>query len=202
MSEDFTGTCKECGRAFTVPAKAMERFPNWKPARCMVCTKNKGDSKRNPPVEASGPNMKSGIFTDGSCLGNPGPGGWAYAWVEDGQIIAERNGFERHTTNNRMELRAMIEAYRALKAEATTTIWSDSDLVVNTAMKWAAQWEKQGWERKSGPVVNLDLVRELLAEVRGHPEVQAKWLRGHAGHRWNERANDLAVEASKQAAGG
>ncbi len=201
MSESFEGTCKDCGRSFSVPAKTMARFPGWTPTRCMVCTKNQGTSKRQPPVEASGPAMKSGIYTDGSCLGNPGPGGWALVHVEDGAVVGEASGSDPHTTNNRMELRAMIEAFRRLPPTATTTIWSDSDLVVNTATKWAAAWEKQGWKRRTGPVENLDLVQELYAEVKKHPSVQVKWLRGHAGHKWNERANDLAIAASKAAAG-
>ena len=103
----------------------------------------------------------TGIFTDGSCDPNPGPGGWGLVWVEAGQIREERNGREADTTNNRMELTALIEALELLAEDARVSVYSDSQLCVKTVNEWAAGWERRGWKRKSGPIKNLDLVRPL-----------------------------------------
>jgi ribonuclease HI len=136
---------------------------------------------------------QSGLFTDGACSGNPGPGGWGVVWVRDGEVLSERAGRADRTTNNRMELTAMIEAFRLLPTDATETIWSDSNLVVQTVNVWAAGWERRGWRRKDGPVENLDLVQQLWRERQTHPRVEVRWLRGHAGQTWNEWADRLAT---------
>ena len=94
---------------------------------------------------------KSGVFTDGSCEGNPGPGGWGFVWVEDDAIVAQKSGRDPGTTNNRMELTALIEAFRALPSDAAVTVYSDSELCVKTVNEWAAGWERRGWRRKTGP---------------------------------------------------
>jgi len=135
---------------------------------------------------------QSGVFTDGSCEGNPGPGGWGYVWVEHGEIVQEDSGREDATTNNRMELTALIEAYRRLPEEADVTVYSDSNLCVQTINDWAAGWERRGWKRKTGPVKNLDLVKELYALANAHPKVRLTWIRAHDGSRWNEYADALA----------
>ena len=135
----------------------------------------------------------SGVFTDGSCEGNPGPGGWGVAWVEDDRLLAERWGANPATTNNRMELTALIEAYRMLPVDARVTIYSDSQLCVNTVNVWAAAWERRGWRRKEGPIKNLDLVRELYALSREHSGVRLQWIRAHDGSRWNEYVDALAT---------
>lgn len=135
---------------------------------------------------------KTGVFTDGSCEGNPGPGGWGYVWVEDDGVVKQEFGRDPDTTNNRMELQALIAAYRALPEDAKLTIYSDSQLCVNTITQWARGWERRGWRRKSGPIANLELVQELYALAGNHPGVTLQWIRAHDGSRWNEYADVLA----------
>ena len=135
---------------------------------------------------------KSGVFTDGSCEGNPGPGGWGVVWVQDDEIIAEKNGRDGDTTNNRMELQALIAAYQLLPVDAEITVYSDSQLCVKTVNEWAKGWEKRGWKRKSGPIANLELVKELYALAGDHPKVTLQWIKAHDGSRWNEYADALA----------
>jgi ribonuclease HI len=136
---------------------------------------------------------KTGVFTDGSCEGNPGPGGWGFVWVEDDVIRAEACGHEPRTTNNRMELSGLIAAYKALPPEARVTVYSDSQLCVNTINEWARAWEARGWRRKTGPIANLELVQELWALAKVHPHVQLRWIKAHDGSRWNEYADALAT---------
>lgn len=138
----------------------------------------------------SGP--KSGVFTDGSCEGNPGPGGWGVVWVEDDEIVASRSGRDPKTTNNRMELAALIAAYELLPEDATVTVYSDSQLCVKTVNEWAEGWERRGWRRKSGPIANLELVQRLYELAGRHPDVELRWIRAHDGSRWNEYADALA----------
>ena len=135
---------------------------------------------------------KTGLFTDGSCDGNPGPGGWGVVWVEDGEIIAERSGTDPDTTNNRMELQALIVAYELLPVDAEITVYSDSQLCVKTVNEWAAGWEKRGWKRKSGPIANLELVKELYTLAGDRPGVKLQWIKAHDGSLWNEYADVLA----------
>ena len=135
----------------------------------------------------------SGVFTDGSASPNPGPGGWGVVWVEDGEIVSEKHGHDPDTTNNRMELRALIEAFTMLPRDAAVSVYTDSELCVNTITRWAPGWERQGWKRKSGPISNLELVRELLALRRAHPACELRWIAAHTGHRWNEYADSLAT---------
>ena len=138
----------------------------------------------------SGP--KTGVFTDGSCEGNPGPGGWGVVWVENDRIVAEKHGRDPATTNNRMELRALITAFQMLPADAQVSVHSDSELCVKTLNEWAKGWEQRGWRRKSGPIANLELVKELWALKNAHPRVKVQWIRAHDGSRWNEYADALA----------
>jgi ribonuclease HI len=135
---------------------------------------------------------KTGVFTDGSCEGNPGPGGWGVVWVEDDRVIQEQHGQDPATTNNRMELRALIAAFQMLPADAQVIVHSDSELCVKTLNEWAAGWEQRGWRRKSGPIANLELVKELWALKHAHPRVKVQWIRAHDGSRWNEYADALA----------
>jgi len=139
----------------------------------------------------SGP--KTGVFTDGSCEGNPGPGGWGFVWVEDDRVVAEKSGADPATTNNRMELTALIEAYRALPEDAEVTVYSDSELCVKTVNEWAPNWERRGWKRKGGPIANLELVQTLYELAGDHPGVTLRWIRSHDGSRWNEYADALAT---------
>jgi ribonuclease HI len=135
---------------------------------------------------------KSGVFTDGACEGNPGPGGWAFVWVEDDKIRAEAHGSDPATTNNRMELMALIEAYEALPRDARVTVYSDSQLCVKTINEWAEAWEERGWRRKTGPIANLELVQELYRLAGVHSNVTLEWIRAHDGSRWNEYVDALA----------
>jgi len=135
---------------------------------------------------------RTGVFTDGSCEGNPGRGGWAWVWVEDDAIRGEARGVADATTNNRMELTALIEALRALPVDAELVVHSDSQLCVKTVNEWAAGWEARGWRRKGGPIANLELVKELYRLARAHPKVELRWIRAHDGSRWNEYADALA----------
>jgi len=134
-----------------------------------------------------------GVFTDGSCDNNPGPGGWGFVRVEDDEILDAQHGRAPDTTNNRMELQALIEAYKSLPADAELTIYSDSQLCVNTINQWAAGWEKRGWKRKTGPIKNLEQVKELYALANAHPGVKLEWIRAHVGSKWNEYADALAT---------
>ncbi len=136
---------------------------------------------------------RTGVFTDGSCEGNPGPGGWGFVQVEDDRVVAEQHGFDPDTTNNRMELRALIEALRSLPEDATADVYSDSQLCVNTVNEWAKGWEARGWRRKGGPIKNLELVQELYALAQARPGVRLQWIRAHDGSRWNEYVDALAT---------
>jgi ribonuclease HI len=142
---------------------------------------------------------KTGVFTDGSCDGNPGPGGWAFVWVDDDRILARKSGLDSATTNNRMELTALIEAYRALPMDQEITLYSDSQLCVKTINEWAAGWEKRGWRRKAGPVANLELVKELYALAKSHPRARLRWIRAHDGSRWNEYVDAVASSYLREA---
>ncbi len=141
---------------------------------------------------------KTGVFTDGSCEGNPGPGGWAVVWVEGDRVVREAHDVEPATTNNRMELKALIAAYRMLPGDAEITIHSDSQLCVRTVNEWAAGWEARGWKRKGGPIANLELVKQLWALARAHPKVALRWIKAHDGSRWNEYADALAASYMRQ----
>ena len=135
---------------------------------------------------------KEGVFTDGSCEGNPGPGGWGMVRVEDDLVVDQQYGHDPDTTNNRMELVALIAAYRSLLDDTVVNVHSDSQLCVKTVNEWAAGWEKRGWKRSKGPIANLELVKELYALANRHPKVTLKWIKAHDGSRWNEYADALA----------
>lgn len=208
---DPSFTCRSCGDEFTVKREILEKYDGWTPSVCLPCRdaaksdeKPSGGSKKRPsgsgkrkrkrkpagPVESP----TAGVFTDGACSGNPGPGGWAAVWVRDDDVVEERYGRDEHTTNNRMELRALIEAYRMLPEGSDETIWSDSNLCVRTLNEWAEGWKRRGWKRKTGPVENLDLVQEAYELHRAHPHVELRWIKGHAGLKWNEHADRLATK--------
>jgi ribonuclease HI len=139
----------------------------------------------------------SGVFTDGSASPNPGPGGWAAVYVVDDEVIDQRTGSEAHTTNNRMELVALLRGLEMVPPGTPATLYSDSNLAVQTLNEWASGWERRGWRRRTGPVENLDLVRPLFEAVRSRPEIEVRWIKAHAGHRWNELADRLAYEAGR-----
>lgn len=134
------------------------------------------------------------IFTDGACRGNPGPGGWG-ALLRAGSHERELLGAESNTTNNRMELTAAIEAFRALKSPCRVDITTDSEYVLKGMTEWLSGWKKRNWKTASrAPVKNADLWQALEAAASEH-EVTWHWVRGHTGHPENERADQLANKA-------
>ena len=143
-------------------------------------------------LEACHEGPKEGVFTDGGCHGNPGPGGWAAVVVRDDQVVQQRYGRDPHTTNNRMELMALIAAFEMIEPDEQLTVWSDSQLCVNTVNLWAKGWERRGWRRKGGPIKNLELVKRLYALARARPGAKLTWIKAHAGRRWNEYVDTLA----------
>ncbi len=132
------------------------------------------------------------MFTDGSASPNPGPGGWGAVYVVDGEIVAQDHGHEAQTTNNRMELRALLAALELVPEGTPAVVYSDSNLAVRTITEWAAGWQRRGWKRRTGPVENLDLVKPLYAGYSARPELELRWIKAHAGNRWNEYADALA----------
>jgi len=130
-------------------------------------------------------------FTDGACRGNPGPGGWGVILRHENKE-KELYGSEAHTTNNRMELTAAIEALSALKQPCEVTITTDSQYVKNGINQWINNWKKRGWKTANNkPVKNIDLWQRLDELVSGH-KVTWHWVKGHSGHAENERADSLA----------
>ncbi|MDO9525506.1 MAG: ribonuclease HI [Gemmobacter sp.] len=137
-------------------------------------------------------------YTDGACSGNPGPGGWGVLMLarEGATVVKERtlNGGEADTTNNRMELMAAISALEALARDTVITIITDSAYVKNGVTLWIHGWKKKGWRTADGkPVKNIDLWQRLEAAQARH-KVRWEWIKGHAGHPENERADELARE--------
>ncbi len=131
------------------------------------------------------------IFTDGACSGNPGPGGWG-AILRTGAHEKELSGGERATTNNRMEMMAVIQGLAALTKPSKVTLYTDSRYVLDGATKWIKNWKKNGWKTADKkPVKNEDLWRLLEVEAARH-EIAWRWVRGHDGHAENERADALA----------
>lgn len=138
------------------------------------------------------------IFTDGACSGNPGPGGYGVILRYQGRE-RELSGGEKSTTNNRMELTALIEGLSALKEPCRVTLYSDSKYVVDAIQKgWAKKWRANGWMRtKTDRALNVDLWEKALELLEQH-EMRFVWVKGHAGHPENERCDRLAVlEAAK-----
>ncbi len=209
--------CQTCGVGFELPQSVLDRFPGWTPRYCREHSpKKSAKSTARKPAKAAPRSRKtrssgeenltraevlekytdgpqSGVFTDGSSIPNPGPGGWGVVWVDDGEILAELHGKEANTTNNRMELTALIEAYRQLPEDAEFPVYTDSRLCVDTITKWAPGWERKGWKKKSGPIKNLELVQELLVLYRAHPRCPLEWIAAHSGNRWNEYADCLST---------
>lgn len=198
-----------------------ERYPGWQPRTCSRCYQqdqarnaaadppHASTSKDTPPTAGSvrppgalltldqvleryseGPD--DGVFTDGSATPNPGPGGWGAVYVRNGHVVDQAYGNAEFTTNNRMELKALLEGVRLVPQGTPATVFSDSNLVVRTVTEWAEGWARRGWRRKTGPVENLDLVRELYELVQARPEITIRWIKAHSGNRWNEYADSLA----------
>ena len=216
-------TCRLCGAQFELPDATAARYPGWTPRLCARCRASEAGGRRTSgggaragsgatrtrqpragtqpgallaPSEvlarySEGPD--TGVFTDGSCSGNPGPGGWGAVRVRAGEILDERYGHEPQTTNNRMELTAMIAGLEMLPPDEAVDVYSDSRLVVDTLTKWAPGWERRGWRRSGGEVANLELVQRAYALLRERPRARVQWIRAHDGSRWNEYADALAT---------
>lgn len=136
------------------------------------------------------------IATDGACKGNPGPGGWG-ALIRSGTHEKELSGGEALTTNNRMELMAAIEALNALKRPCAVTLSTDSRYVMDGLTKWIHGWKRNGWRTADKkPVKNAELWQALVAAAERH-QIEWKWVKGHAGHPDNERADKLASDAAE-----
>ncbi len=203
--------CSVCDTEFDVPQPALDKYEGWTPKYCRACSPKKKSQRRQPSRSPRGApsrpggltvaevlahypsDPQTGVFTDGSCQPNPGPGGWGLVWVVGGEVKAQLHGHDPDTTNNRMELTALIEALELLPADAQIDVHSDSDLCVKTVNQWAAGWKKNGWKRKRGPIKNLDLVKRLYALAQARPGVRLNWIRAHQGHLWNEYADALAM---------
>ena len=216
-------TCQVCRAPFEVAQAALDKYSRWEPKYCRAHSPKRrtgtrfGDGATRQAGRGGGADRRrtlreenltlaevlakyqesagsgSGVFTDGSAVPNPGPGGWGVVWVEDGRIVRQAHGHDPDTTNNRMELRALIEAFTMLPADAETDVLTDSELCVNTITRWAPAWERAGWKRKAGPIKNVALVKELLTLYRAHPGCRLRWTAAHAGNRWNEYADSLAT---------
>lgn len=136
------------------------------------------------------------VYTDGACSGNPGPGGWGALLIHNGKE-KELSGGEPHSTNNRMEMRAVIEALRALNRPCRVKIHSDSALIVNAFTKdWIENWQKKGWKKADKKTVeNRELWEEMLMAINHH---QVQWIKvkGHSNNKLNDRVDRLAVEAA------
>jgi ribonuclease HI len=214
-------TCTACGSDFSLPDHVVAKYPGWTPRTCRSCrdgssgggaTKpgtaqrkpaggpgggGRGAREENLPVAevlarySGGPD--TGVFTDGSAHPNPGPGGWGAVYVIDGEIIDQAHGHDPDTTNNRMELTALIAGFDLVPRGTPATVYTDSRLCVDTITKWAAGWQQRGWTRKTGPIRNLDLVKALYERATARPELRLEWIAAHAGARWNEYADSLST---------
>lgn len=213
-----TFDCNQCGASFSVAQASLDKYPGWQPKVCRTC---KGGATRSSPTRASGAarprgapavsktreedltgsevlakytdGPDTGVFTDGAANPNPGPGGWGAVYVKSGVIIQEAFGAEAHTTNNRMELMALLNGCALVPEGEAATLFTDSQLCVDTVTKWAKGWEKNGWKRKTGEIKNLELVKQLYHLLQARRELGIRWIRAHSGTRWNEYADSLAT---------
>ena len=136
------------------------------------------------------------VYTDGGCHPNPGRGGWGAVMLQDGRPVRELSGGEDDTTNNRMELTAVIRALQALKEPCLVHLHTDSRYVIDGITGWVFGWQKNGWKTAAKkPVLNADLWQSLIEAVRPH-KIHWHWVKGHAGHPENERVDKLASDAA------
>jgi ribonuclease HI len=149
-------------------------------------------------VDSNGVLRSIELYTDGACSGNPGPGGWAYV-LRDGPTGKEReeSGGQSETTNNQMELTAVIRGLKALKRPCRVALYSDSQYVLQGMESWMKGWKKKNWKKSGGPIKNLELWKQL-DELASIHRIAYHHVRGHAGHPENERCDQLAVQAAEK----
>ena len=210
MAEVFR--CTVCNEEFSLPEHVREKYPNWTPKYCVKHSPKKdsssqsgaskkdkkssvtavADLKVDQVLEKFNEGPDSGIFTDGGSRPNPGPGGWGAVYVKNGKIVEQRYGSEEQTTNNRMELTAIIEGLKMVKEKEAIDIYCDSELTVNILTKWGPTWKRNGWQKKKGPIQNLDLVRKAYELFEARPNINLHWVKAHNGWKWNEYVDSLA----------
>ena len=207
-------TCETCGKEFDLRQEVLDRYPGWTPKQCLDClntaranSADRSGSKKSPVSATKRRDMttsevletfeggpSTGVFTDGASEGNPGPGGWGAVLVVDDEIVVEKYGSDAHTTNNRMELTALIAGLEMIPPDQAVDVYTDSQLVVNIINEWAEGWKARGWKKKSsGPIANLELVKEAYRLAKERPDVNVRWIAAHSGNRWNEYADALAT---------
>ena len=215
-------TCQTCGREFDLSQSVLDRYPGWVPRQCVDCRNGGGRPAAASAGTAAGSGSTAsrtktrdltvgevlssftdgpdtGIFTDGASEGNPGPGGWGAVYVVDNDVVEEAKGADPYTTNNKMELTALISGLGMAPADVPIDIYTDSQLIVNIVTKWADGWEARGWTKKSsGPIANLELVKEAHALHKQKPQSRIQWIKAHSGYRWNEYADALATSYRRQ----
>ena len=135
------------------------------------------------------------VYTDGSCEPNPGPGGWA-AIILDGKEQIVLKGFEKQSTNNRMELTAALEALRHIDPAKPVILYTDSQYLKNGVEKWLKDWKARNWKRRGGPLLNVDLWKQI-SEVIEKRKITWRWVKGHNGNPYNERVDRLAHQMMK-----
>jgi ribonuclease HI len=205
--------CETCGTPFSLSDTVLAKYPGWTPRQCRGC---KGGTAAKRPGKAGGGRRATtlveenlplaevlakyadgpsdGVFTDGSANPNPGPGGWGAVYVVGGEVVEHAHGAEDHTTNNRMELTALLHGFDLVPAGTSAAVYTDSKLCVDTLTKWAPSWQRNGWKRKAGPVQNLDLVQAAFAKYQARrDELDLQWIAAHSGARWNEYADSLST---------
>ena len=213
--------CITCNKSFSIPDEVLAKYPNWIPKYCPSCNPKKKNTSTNNNINNNSENIiktstkssitkeedltlaevlkrfsegpQSGIFTDGSARPNPGPGGWGIVYVKDGTVINQKYGKEKETTNNRMELTALLNAFEIAPENEPILIYTDSELCVNTFTKWISSWEKNGWKKKTGEIKNLDLIKQVYAAMKRKPLAKLHWIESHNGFLWNEYADSLAT---------
>jgi ribonuclease HI len=135
------------------------------------------------------------VYTDGSCEPNPGPGGWA-AIILEGKEVNVLKGFEKRSTNNRMELTAALEALRQIDPAKAVILYTDSQYLKNGVEKWLKDWKTRNWKRKGGALLNVDLWKQI-SQVVDQRKITWRWVKGHNGNPYNERVDRLAHQMMK-----
>lgn len=194
-SEQINGFSGAIYKKFKVEADAQAFVSGESPDS--ISTVNEIDKQDKPLKVSTG--EKVVLYTDGACSGNPGPGGFGYAVVINDVLTLKGSGGLTSTTNNQMELSAVIEGLKAIPKNCSVTVYTDSSYVANAFEKhWIDGWKCRNWVKSDGTaVLNRELWEQLLSVMAEHKEVNFVWVKGHAGNKYNELCDKLAVEAIK-----